>query len=176
MVARVTKAPDLARVREVLAYDEQTGRLSWTDKHYWRRLHGKPAGVISGLKTGKPYIRITFRDILYSAHTLIWFLKTGDWIPRGIDHRDGNGLNNRWDNLRHATESQNNANRRTPKNNQLGVKGVEWCPSTSRSRPYRVYCKGKYVGVFATIDEASRAYDTAAQQAFGEFARLNGSI
>ena len=43
-----------------------------------------------------------------------------------IDHRDGDGLNNRRSNLRFASRSQNTQNLRRPKNNKSGFKGVSW--------------------------------------------------
>jgi hypothetical protein len=96
---------------------------------------------------------------------------TGEWCSVMIDHRDGNPSNNRWSNLRRATVSQNNANRRLHRNNKCGFKGVvqnhigRWVAS--------IYKNGQrhHLGCFATAQEAHAAYVAAARKLFGEFAR-----
>lgn len=93
-----------------------------------------------------------------------------------VDHRDGNGLNNRRRNIRPCTQAQNNANSRP--RGKSGYKGVT--PSLlgmAGPNPWKAEIKshGKrtYLGVFATAKEAALAYDTAARKTFGEFARTN---
>ena len=87
------------------------------------------------------------------------------------DHVNGDGLDNRRDNLRIATSSQNKMNRGSRRDNKLGVKGV----SRSRGR-FRavIQINGNYklIGVFLTIEAASAAYQLAAQKLFGEFAHV----
>ena len=84
------------------------------------------------------------------------------------DHRNGNGLDNQRVNLRPATRSQNMANRRLNSNSASGFKGVH----RQRNR-WIAHCKSIYLGSFTTAEEAARAYDAAARELFGEFARLN---
>jgi hypothetical protein len=88
-----------------------------------------------------------------------------------IDRRDGDGTNNRWSNLRRATQSQNTANSRRPRHNTSGYKGV----SLRRSGRWRaIICnKGRwiYLGTFATPEAAHAVYLAAARKLFGEFAR-----
>ncbi len=106
-------------------------------------------------------------------HRLV--LRFTDADPR-IDHRDRNGLDNRKGNLRVATPSQNGGNRITNRNSSTGFKGV-----TLRRdciiHPWRVRImvmgKAYIVGNFSTLQEAALAYDVAALERFGEFARLN---
>jgi hypothetical protein len=96
---------------------------------------------------------------------------TGRWCSRVIDHLDRNPSNNRWDNLRRATVSQNNANRRRHKNNACGFKGV----SRTQYGRWRatIFKNGRrhHLGVFSTPESAHVAYVTAARKLFGEFAR-----
>src|ERR1051326_8239763 len=97
----------------------------------------------------------------------------GRWGRPTIDHRDGDRTNNRWDNLRRATSSQNNANRCRPRNNTSGYKGVFFC---RKSRKWRAcVCKNgktKHLGGFLTPQEAHNAYVVAARKLHGEFARV----
>jgi hypothetical protein len=90
-----------------------------------------------------------------------------------VDHIDGNGLNNRRGNLRFATHSQNSQNRKLPKNNTSGAKGVYWDKSKNAWRA-RIWAHGEefFLGTYASIDAASAAYCDAAKRLHGEFARL----
>lgn len=87
-----------------------------------------------------------------------------------IDHRDGDKLNCRRNNLRPSTRSQNNANRRGW--SKSGYKGVREIFGKFTSR---LQANGRtiHLGTFATPELAARAYDRAALEHFGEFARLN---
>jgi hypothetical protein len=90
-----------------------------------------------------------------------------------VDHRNHNGLDNRRENLRLATAAQNAANAR-PKRNRPGYKGVNWHKRNQKWRAY-ITVDRKYIhlGVFEDPWEAAQAYNTAALEAWGEFACLN---
>jgi hypothetical protein len=88
-----------------------------------------------------------------------------------VDHANGNGLDNRRENLRLADASLNAMNRGLPSNNTSGYKGVtrngnRWIAQIHPGRHL-------HLGTFATPQEAARAYDAAAIHHFGEFARPN---
>lgn len=101
---------------------------------------------------------------------------TGTGKETMVDHWNGNTFDNRRSNLRIATPQQNASNRKTPKHNILGVKGVTFMKA-HKTKPYRAQiCAGgkhKTLGYFATAGEAHGAYQKAATAAFGEFARFN---
>ena len=96
----------------------------------------------------------------------------------GTDHIDGDGLNNRRNNLRGCTPGQNAANNRKHRDGKYSrYKGVCYQAAGKRLRRWFarivVNCKQIYLGFYATGVEAARAYDVAAIQYFGEYARLN---
>lgn len=97
-----------------------------------------------------------------SMHTLLtgWEL---------VDHVNGDGLDNRRANLRPATSSQNAANARRRKDNSSGFKGVSQRPNGRWMARIRM----KSLGTFPTAELAARAYDSAATETWGEFARTN---
>jgi hypothetical protein len=119
----------------------------------------------------KIYARRTVRDSsgqrTISLHTLL----TG-WPM--VDHVNGDGLDNRRSNLRPASPRQNNANLRLARNNTSGFKGVSFHKQTGRFRA-ALNTNGKciHLGLFSTAEEAAHAYDVAAIQLWGEFARPN---
>lgn len=91
-----------------------------------------------------------------------------------VDHINGNGLDNRRANLRPATGTQNNANSRRSRANTSGYKGVSLYRRTGRWRAYLgTRPREVHLGYFDTPEQAARAYDAAATQAWGEYARLN---
>lgn len=91
-----------------------------------------------------------------------------------VDHRDRDGLNNRRSNLREATRTQNNANMRLRSDSTSGYKGVSWL---TRERLWcaRIHVHGRriHLGGYHTAEDAALAYDRAAREHFGEFARVN---
>jgi hypothetical protein len=159
---RVTRA----RLRALLHYDRKTGEFRWR-----RRVTTSiRPGDIAGALDNQGYRRITIKGRPYLAHHLAWLYMRGRWCALVIDHRDGDPSNNRWSNLRSATLSQSNANRRLPRNNACGLKGVSqdrgrWCA--------RIHKEGRrhHLGTFPTPQAAHAAYAKAARKLFGEFAR-----
>jgi len=91
-----------------------------------------------------------------------------------VDHINGDGLDNRRCNLRLATRAQNSVNRGCTRVNKLGVKGVVL---DKRRGKYAAWIwankKPIYLGYFVSLEEAKNAYNNAAMEHHGEFARLN---
>ena len=97
--------------------------------------------------------------------------------PKGlqVDHINGNKLDNRKENLRLATRSENQRNVGKRSSNKSGYKGVRWVPSPYNK--WRVDIRTdegkKFIGHFNNILEAAKAYNDAALNYHGEFANLN---
>lgn len=105
---------------------------------------------------------------MFTMHRLIMRFPENE-----IDHINMNGLDNRKENLRTATGSQNRMNKGLQKNNTSGFKGV----SHTRDGKWKAYIKINreliQLGTFTDKKEAARKYNEAALQYHGEFARLN---
>lgn len=87
-----------------------------------------------------------------------------------VDHIDRNGINNQRSNLRISTRSQNNANATLPRDNKSGYKGVSF---DKRRNLWKAAIASNCLGRFEEKEEAARAYNKAAFEMWGEFARLN---
>jgi len=91
-----------------------------------------------------------------------------------VDHVDGDGLNNRRQNLRFATAQQNQQNQRKTANCASKFKGVTFHkPSQKWIARIRISGHLHYIGQFLDEDSAARAYDERAVSVAGEFAHLN---
>ena len=115
------------------------------------------------------YARRKFYGRTVYMHQLV-AKRSGLIVKNDVDHCDGNGLDNRRENLRPATRSQNNANQCLSRRNKSGYKGVYW---SSAAQKWAAQLARKYLGLFEDPCEAARAYNEAATAQFGEFAKLN---
>lgn len=159
------KLPSPARIKELFNYDPAAGVLTWAVCISNRAGVGAVAGANSD---GRLIVGIG--GVRLKAHRIIWCWMKGEWPDRQIDHRNLDGTDNRWENLRLATNSQNGANRGAQVNNSGGVKGVYPNGSGYMSR----ISKGGtdyYLGTFRSEELAAAAYDAKARELFGEFAR-----
>jgi hypothetical protein len=87
-----------------------------------------------------------------------------------IDHRNGNKLDNRKENLRLATNTQNNWNKGKTSRNTSGVAGVSWFKQTRKwHAQIRVGGKRLHLGYFSSLDEAAQARNRVAKEKHGEF-------
>ena len=90
-----------------------------------------------------------------------------------LDHKNGNGLDNRKENLRFCTRSQNNMNRRKTKGSSK-YKGVSWDNQSKKwVAHFQFNGKSAHIGYFDSEIEAACAYDETAKRYFGEYALLN---
>jgi hypothetical protein len=136
---------------------------------------GARAGKIWRSKNRKvSYRQIMIDGLDYYEHRLAWLYMTGTWPKIIIDHRDLDGLNNKWLNIREATYSQNMANQSTPCCNSTGYKGVSFNKDMGRYTACIGYNgEQTHLGTFDTAELAAAAYEKAARELFGEFARAS---
>lgn len=158
------------QVRTLLAYDPETGVLTWRQPMKFGQI---PAGSVAGHVGLNGYRVVNINRTLYPAHRLIWLMVTGIWPGGDLDHADGQRANNRWSNLREVTRSQNNANSRLRKSNAAGVKGVYLVRGKRWRASIRIGGRGHHLGYFATKEAAAEAYAAAANDAFGPCARAS---
>jgi hypothetical protein len=118
-------------------------------------------------KSGKLYARDNKGKYL---HHYLLSKKTG----LEIDHKDGNGLNNRRDNLRHGTHHQNQLNMSKHRDGSSRFKGVFWFKRDKTWAAQICFCgKRKHLGYFSDEAAAAEAYNKAAREIHGEFAKVN---
>lgn len=179
-------------LRQLLRYQPETGRLFWKERpvsmfpgtnarpseHSRKQWNSRCAGkrAFASLNcNGYPNGKIFGRS--YLAHRVIWKMTYGQ-IPDGqIDHVNGDKTDNRLCNLRIATAAQNQHNRPAYRTNQSGRKGVSWHKRIGKWQA-RICLGGKLrsLGYFSSLDEAAEAYDRAALELHGEFARTNAMV
>jgi len=101
-------------------------------------------------------------------------LLMGSPVGFEIDHIDGNGLNNRRQNLRITTRAQNARNMRKHVDNKSGFKGVSW-NSEKQKWEGRIHTKEKrvFLGYFESAEIAYKAYVMASENMHGEFGRID---
>ena len=148
------------RLRQRLYYDPETG--------YFTYLVSKSGNVKVGDRAGCPdkdgYINICLEGKLHKAHRLAWLWMKGEWPENQIDHRDGQTGNNRWLNLRQATQSINSQNLHSAKkNSQTGFLGVfRW--GNSYIARIRVNGKSLKLGVSSDPRVCAELYIAAKRQ------------
>ena len=115
------------------------------------------------------YIRLTINYKKYRAHRVI-FLHVNGFLPEYVDHIDGDRLNNKIENLRYCSLSQNSMNSKVRSDSKSGVKGVMWHKASNRWRGYiRIGGRNKQVGSFKNIVDAEMAIKAFRAKYHGEF-------
>jgi hypothetical protein len=154
-------------MKEGLSYNQVTGHFAWVFDHQHIR-SGERAGFLS--QDG--YWVIKWNDKSYKAHRIAWAWVHGDNGSQ-IDHINGVRWDNRINNLRLASNSQNCMNRRKSISNTSGFKGVTKSNQGGLKVWHaRIKIKGVSIslGHFRTPEEASYAYQNASVKYHGEFA------
>jgi hypothetical protein len=165
------KAKKISReiIEERFEYNEG-GYLTWK---YSPRYGIKP-GDRAGFTDSNGYRMIRINRKSYKEHRLIWVLLNGS-LENYIDHIDGNTENNKIENLRECSHSENHANVSRRSTNTSGFKGVfkisnRWIAKIMHSG------KTHYLGIFKSPEDAASEYDRAAVNFFGRYAKTNHMV
>lgn len=148
-------------------FQYQNGNLIWLVSK------GKAKkGQIAGSPDKQGYLIVRINGKAYKAHRLIFLLHKG-YLPQFIDHIDRDPSNNCIENLREATNSQNQANSKLHAKNSSGYRGVSWHKTAKKwEARASINKKQKYLGCFDTAEEAHQACKLAVQNYFGEYANI----
>ena len=119
MKAKPFTKEQIADLVENLEYNAETGQLHWTNNRSPKARAGMVAG---GMKT-TGYVAVLLNGKRYMAHRVVWLLAKGHDAPMEIDHIDGDKKNNKIENLRLCTRSQNVCARKYRTGN-TGVRGL----------------------------------------------------
>lgn len=156
-----------------LSYDPVSGEFRWlTRADQTGQWNGRFAGKVAGWTTRFGYRAIEINGDRHYAHRLAFLAMTGRWPKDEIDHVNLVKDDNRWDNLREATRSDNGANKAVRKDSSTGFKGVQYHKKAGRFAA-RITARGTVynLGLFDTPEEASAIYAAAAKALFGAMAR-----
>jgi len=164
---RVESEETAELVKQTFRYDPETGHLYRLKKVKGAKF-GEPVGYANkNVRSGKTYILVRMNYGTYVAHRLIWVLVHGRWpgLNMDIDHEDGNGANNKLDNLREVTRVVNQKNQRRLSTNTSGCTGVTWV-KRDRKWSARLYVGKRYIpcGNFDTYEEAVAARKAAEKE------------
>lgn len=150
-------------------FDYDDGVLVWKINSGANKLAGKIAGWKH--KNGYRCVKISRKE--FKVHRIIFLMHYG-YLPEMVDHIDRNIENNRIENLRAATRSENGMNQKIRSDNSSGAKGVVWNDSCNK---WAVTCQIKnkrmYFGVYEDLELASLVAEEARNKHHGEFARHN---
>lgn len=167
-------------LRQLISYNPETGRLTWLSRPLQfckserdqKRWNSRCAGKFISTPDAFGYLRFKLFNILYKEHRVCWALYYGEWPPQNmhIDHINNNPSDNRIQNLRLATPSENSMNQGKPRSGTSSFKGVYW-NSNAGKWASKIMCEGDYtyLGFFSTEEDAHLAYCQAGRELHGEF-------
>ena len=151
---------DNSLIANYLRYEPDTGNIYWIADTNDRG--PSKVGRLAGALNSFAHRQIRLWKKNYYGHQIAWFLTHG-YIPKNIDHKNGNPSDNRLCNLREATHARN-----------IAAAHSKACGYEIHGRKYRARIDVDEVrhelGSFDTPEEATAAYQAARQKFLGEFA------
>lgn len=156
------------RAAELLAYDPETGSLTWRVG----RARTAKQGALAGTPNPAGYLRVKVDGRSHMAHRLAWLLVYGEWPAGSLDHINGQRNDNRLCNLRLADNATNQFNASAHRDSTSGVKNVAWHKQTGLWQ-VRVQARGinHCFGRFSDLVAATEAARAARAALHGEFVR-----
>ena len=151
-------------IKDYLEYKD--GQVIWKKSKGSRRAAGDRFGCFDGR-----YWHGMFNGKMYREHQLVWLLHH-DSLPSCIDHVDGNPLNNKIENLRQVSFSENSMNAKIRKDNKTGCKNVMFDKARNKYKVEITHNKKKIaLGRFDDLEFACLVADEARDKYHGKFAR-----
>lgn len=150
-------------------FEYKDGNLYWKNRNDLpKKWNTKFVGKLAGWKTDTGYFSVAIYSKKYKVHRIIFLMHHG-YLPEEVDHINNNRLDNRIENLRAATSSENKKNSLLPCHNTSGIKGVSWHKSSWRCILW-TNNKPKQVSGFKTKELAEEFIDLWRLMAHGKFA------
>lgn len=160
-------------VRSILRYVPETGKFFWLVNTQGRA--NRAGGEAGHVNQRDGRVTIGWGGKKYLAHRLA-FVWMGEEVPSIVDHKNRNPNDNRWENLRAATGSQNCANKRLRSDNSHGCHGIRLDKNKAKLGRKKIWqarinVNGRQISLkyHETKERAAQAYTAAAKQYFGEF-------
>lgn len=144
-------------VRDILSYEPETGIFKWRKKTGNVR-----AGYVAGTLGRCGYVIISIKRRTYKAHRLAWLHVTGSWPTDEIDHKNRIKTDNRFQNLRDCSGTENQHNTGLRSDNKSGNRGVRYDAKRGKWES-RIRLCGKilHLGRFLSERDAVTAYQEA---------------
>ncbi|WP_324029306.1 hypothetical protein GC087_21515 [Pantoea sp. JZ2] len=174
-MSKLNELPRQEYLMDCFEYGRKNGALIWKErplehfinasqqKQFNTKFSKKIAGSIATVSVAenRKYRVVRLDGVLFYVHRIIYKLKTGD-EPMIIDHISGNTLDNRIENLRTCSITENCRNARISETNTSGCTGISWSQRKHRWRAYiTVNKKQIYLGVFREFKSAVNARKNA---------------
>lgn len=157
----------LAEAKRLFRYNEATGELVWIAfANPWRPGQAKLGRVVGG-DDGHGYRMCALLGHKFKVHQVVWLMHHGELPSMPLDHADRDRRNNRIENLRMATDSQNLSNTIAQVRPLAGIKKDQ--KGRGYSANITINGRKRYLGYFATAELAHAAYVSATRTLRGEF-------
>jgi hypothetical protein len=142
-----------SELKELLNYNPMSGLFMWINSG-----SGRKSNSYAGFKTSNGYRCIKINGKQYRTSRLAFLWMKGYFPEYDVDHKNRIRNDDKWENLRHATQSCNARNRSIHKNNKSGVTGVSWNKQRKSWGSYiRANNKRKYLGNYKNKEDAVQA-------------------
>ena len=138
------------RLKELLHYDPDTGTITWISS-----TGSVKSGDVAGSINSRGYILIRINGKSYPAHRLAFLYMEGSLPIDGMDHINHDKVDNRWVNLREASQAENTRNASVRNDNKSGIAGVSWKSQYQKWRAQiNINRKQKHLGYFDNLEFA----------------------
>lgn len=155
------------RAHEVFEYRD--GNLYWKPRLLSRNRPSEKAGLLVGVDDGRGYLKVGVDKKRYYVHQIIFLMHNGKF-PKCVDHADGDVANNRIENLREASVSQNMFNTKLNIKSTSGVKGVHFNKQKQKWQA-KLVVRGKQIArAFESFEDAVDFMGLFRELVHGKFA------